>query len=62
MQTDIHACSGIRTHADIASAGEDSSRLRPPGHCDWQVLNAYNSKITKKSSLKSLEISRILPS
>jgi hypothetical protein len=32
--TDIHASSGIRLHDPNGSAGEDSSRLRPCGHCD----------------------------
>jgi hypothetical protein len=31
---DIHASSGIRTHNPNVRASEDSSRLRPRGHCD----------------------------
>jgi hypothetical protein len=33
--TDIHASSGIWTHDPSVWAGEDSSCLRPLGHCDW---------------------------
>jgi hypothetical protein len=32
--TDIHASSGIRNHDPSVQAGEDSSYLRPRGHCD----------------------------
>jgi hypothetical protein len=32
--TDIRASSGIRTHDPSVRANEDSSRLRPRGHCD----------------------------
>jgi hypothetical protein len=32
--THIHALSGIRTHDPSFSASEDSSCLRPRGHCD----------------------------
>jgi hypothetical protein len=32
--TDIHALSGIRTHDPSVRASEDSSCLRPRGHCD----------------------------
>jgi hypothetical protein len=31
---DIHALSGNRTHDPSVSASEDSSCLRPRGHCD----------------------------
>jgi hypothetical protein len=34
--TDIHAVSGIRTHDPSVRASEDSSCLRPRGHCDQQ--------------------------
>jgi hypothetical protein len=34
--TDIHALSGIRTHDSSVQASEDSSCLRPRGHCDWR--------------------------
>jgi hypothetical protein len=33
--TDIHGLSGIRTHDPSVRASEDSSYLRPRGHCDW---------------------------
>jgi hypothetical protein len=32
--TDIHASSGIRTHDPSVQASEDTSCLRPRGHCD----------------------------
>jgi hypothetical protein len=32
--TDIHDSSGVRTHDASVWAGEDSSCLRPRGHCD----------------------------
>jgi hypothetical protein len=35
--TDIHALSGIRTHDLSVRASEDSSCLRPRGHCDWHL-------------------------
>jgi hypothetical protein len=34
----IHALSGIRTHDTSVGASEDSSCLRPRGHCDWLSL------------------------
>jgi hypothetical protein len=36
--TDIHALSEIRTHDYSCQAGEDSSRLRPRGHCDRRCI------------------------
>jgi hypothetical protein len=33
MQTDVHALSGIRTHDPSVRVSEDSSCLRPCGHC-----------------------------
>jgi hypothetical protein len=37
--TDIHASRGIRTHDPSIRAGEDSSCLRPGGHCDRLISN-----------------------
>jgi hypothetical protein len=34
---DTHALSGIRTHDPSVPAKEDSSCLRPRGHCDRQM-------------------------
>jgi hypothetical protein len=34
INTNIHALSGIRTHDPSVRASEDSSCLRPHGHCD----------------------------
>jgi hypothetical protein len=48
--TDIHASSGIRTHDPSVRAGEDSSCLRPRGHCDrhnisyWMLNKVYCSQ------------------
>jgi hypothetical protein len=36
--TDIHALSGIRTHDPSFRASEDSSCLKPRGHCDRHCL------------------------
>jgi hypothetical protein len=36
-QKNIHALSGIRTHDPSVRASEDSSCLRPLGHCDRSV-------------------------
>jgi hypothetical protein len=33
---DIHALSGIRTYEPSVRVTEDSSCLRPHGHCDWR--------------------------
>jgi hypothetical protein len=43
-QTDIHALSGIRTHDPSVRASEDSSCLRPRGHCDRHVQTCYKLK------------------
>jgi cytidine deaminase len=37
MHTDIHVSSGIQTHNLSVQVGEDSSCLRPCGHCDQQL-------------------------
>jgi hypothetical protein len=34
MHTDIHVLSGVQTHDPSVRASEDSSYLRPRGHCD----------------------------
>jgi hypothetical protein len=39
IHTNIHAFSGIRIHDLSVGAGEDSSCLRPRGHCDRLVAN-----------------------
>jgi hypothetical protein len=39
--TDIHASGGIRTHDPSVWAGEDSSCLRPSGHCDRHIVVSY---------------------
>jgi hypothetical protein len=38
-RVDIHSFSGIRTHDPSARAGEDSSCLRPRGHCDRRAYS-----------------------
>jgi hypothetical protein len=42
--TDIHALCGIRTHDPRVPASEDSSYLRPRGHCD-RISSSLLSKI-----------------
>jgi hypothetical protein len=37
--TDIQASTGIRTHDPNVQASEDSSCLRPRGHCDRRVIS-----------------------
>jgi hypothetical protein len=37
IQIDIHASNGIRNHDPSVRVSEDSSCLRPRGHCDRQV-------------------------
>jgi hypothetical protein len=39
--TDIRALSGIRTYDPSVRASEDSSCLRPCGHCDQRKCNGY---------------------
>jgi hypothetical protein len=39
MHTDIHASSWIRTHDSSVQASENSSCLRPRGHCDGPLIN-----------------------
>jgi hypothetical protein len=36
MHTDIHTLSGIRTRDPTFRASEDTSYIRPHGHCDEQ--------------------------
>jgi hypothetical protein len=40
LQTNIHALSRIRTHDPSVRTGEDSSCLRPGGHCDCHNFSA----------------------
>jgi hypothetical protein len=42
IHTDNHASSGIRKHDTSVQVGEDTSCLRPRGHCDR--LNKETSK------------------
>jgi hypothetical protein len=44
----IHAVSGIRTHDHSVRASENSSYLRPRGHCDRRkyVLHSFTYNIT----------------
>jgi hypothetical protein len=50
LHTDIHAFSGIRTHDPSVRASEDSSCLRPRGHCDrlWS-----SSRVLKNCSVET---------
>jgi hypothetical protein len=36
--TNINALNGIRTNNPSVRASEDSSCLRPRGHCDWRII------------------------
>jgi hypothetical protein len=47
--TDIHALSRIRTHDPSVQANEDSSCLRPCGHCDLHLM-PYKLKHTYRRS------------
>jgi hypothetical protein len=47
--TDIHTLSGIRTHDPSVRASEDSSCLRPRGHCNRQLLGL--NKINMNNSI-----------
>jgi hypothetical protein len=33
----MHTSNGIRTHDPSVQTKEDSSYLRPRGHCDWHI-------------------------
>jgi hypothetical protein len=60
----MHASSGIRTHDPSVRAGEDSSRLRPRGHCDRLIMNNGSHKIPQirsKNVIATLTLS-VLPS
>jgi hypothetical protein len=49
--TYIHALNGIRTHDPSVRASEDSSCLRPRGHCDqqWELISSNTSFYNKQS-------------
>jgi hypothetical protein len=47
--TDIHALSGIRIYDPSVRASEDSSCLRPRGHCD-RLITTFSSKIPETIS------------
>jgi hypothetical protein len=48
--TDIHALSAILTHDPIIRASEDSSCLRPRGHCDRHYIIIIISNSSSNSS------------
>jgi hypothetical protein len=50
--TNIHASSGIRTHDLSVGAGEDSSCLRPRGHCDQCLDELEKLKVFTLPALK----------
>jgi hypothetical protein len=50
-QTYIHALSGIRTHDPSVPASEDSSCLRPRGHCNRQ----YGVSVAEKTLIVGLK-------
>jgi hypothetical protein len=43
INADIHALNGIGTHDPNVRASEDSSCLRPRGHCDRQWTRLHSS-------------------
>jgi hypothetical protein len=45
MHTDIHALCGIRAHDPSVRASEDSSCLRPRGHCDRPSVWIYMGQL-----------------
>jgi hypothetical protein len=49
--TDIHASSVIRNHDPSVRAGEDSSCLRPRGHCDRQLSISHYEIWLRKTVL-----------
>jgi hypothetical protein len=48
INTGVHALSGIRIHDPSVPEGEESSCLRPRGHCDRPIIN---KKVKKKCKL-----------
>jgi hypothetical protein len=57
--TNIHALSGILTHDPSVRASEDSSCLRPPGHC-YRYTYQYLNKILNEITLQSLNVGMFL--
>jgi hypothetical protein len=55
-QTDINASSGIRTHYPSVRESEDSSCLRPRGHCDRLSTIAWRHMETWKYSSTILDL------
>jgi hypothetical protein len=51
IHTDIHALSGIRTHDSSVRAGEDSSCLRPHGHCDRPLVIQKNEIVINDGNI-----------
>jgi hypothetical protein len=58
--SDIHALSGIRTHDPNVITSEDSSCLRPRGHCVWLTLHLLSRKDTHTHVALSVMISNLL--
>jgi hypothetical protein len=52
-RTNIHASSGIRTHDPSVRAVEDSTCLRPRGHCDRPKQKANTILELRNSAIKS---------
>jgi hypothetical protein len=59
MHKYIHVLSGIRTYDPSVRASEDSSCLRPRGHCDRQIYILfalkYNSEIQPQGYVLSMQ-------
>jgi hypothetical protein len=50
----IHSSSGIRTHDVSVGAGEDSSRLKPRGHCDRPIMaNTFTYSVVQTAAWRN---------
>jgi hypothetical protein len=57
--TDIHASSGIRTHDPSVRASEDSSCLRPHGHCDRHMKTYFTENCRMMFRLSATQCRRL---
>jgi hypothetical protein len=61
VQRDVHPLSGIRTHDPSVWAIEDSSYLRPRGHCDLSLVYMQSLDIPNEAQSRSYEPLEHLP-
>jgi hypothetical protein len=53
--TDIYALNGIRTHDPSVRASEDSSCLRPRGHCDQRTdVHKFKSSLKREMTMPAI--------